>query len=221
MEENVMVFVDDSVGYIQRDIDDIKRSFVRLGFHLWENSYYKYYEYVDVRHPEDFGGIYKDVNDFAMDYFGLSRSTCSRLMDINRRFCKHTMYLLDKYQDYNYSQLSEMLPMSDDMIRCVRPSMSIIEIRRLKQRASGVGSRVSECAVKSSQVVDVLPMATVTAELSAAPAMEVVAPIVCDVAQGEPAPADDLGDLRDRVFAELSKLDRDGLLKLLSLISDL
>lgn len=130
MEENVMVFVDDSVGYIQRDIDDIKRSFVR-------------------------------------------------------------------------------------------PSMSVIEIRRLKYRASGVGSRVSECAVKSSQVVDVLPMATVTAELPAASAVEVLAPIVCDVAQGEPAPADDLGDLRERVFAELSKLDRDGLLKLLSLISDL
>lgn len=221
VKDDVMVFVSGSIEYIQRDLDDLKRTFVRLGFHLWENSYYRYYEYIEVRHPDDYGGVYKDVNDFAMDYFGLSRSTCSRLMAINRRFCDCSMYLLDKYQDYGYSQLSEMLSMDDDIIRCVRPSMSVLEIRRLKQKASGGGVRVSACDVVPSQVVDVTSAVTVMAESPSVSGVDVVDSVVCDVAQGEPEPVDDVGDLRDRIFAELSKLDRDGLVKLLSLISEL
>lgn len=217
MQDNVMEFVSGSIEYIQRDVDDIKKSFIRLGFHLWENSYFRYYEYTDVRHPEDFGSVYGDVYDFALDYFGLSRSTCSRLINICTKFCNNKMFLLPEYSDYNYSQLSEMLSMDEGQLRSVRPSMSILDIRRMKKGLPGTGARSAACALKSPQVVDVI---TVTTERSAAPDADKSETTLCDVAQGAPA-TDDIEDLRERVLTELFKLDKTRLQKLLSMITNI
>ena len=57
--------------------------------------------------------------------------------------CTHTMYLDEKYQDYSYSQLCEMLGMSDEQRRQVRPDMTVKEIRELKKNVSRNVSRVA------------------------------------------------------------------------------
>lgn len=137
-KELLMSYVESSVGYIKKDIEDIKHDFVRLGFHLYENRFQHYYEYVPVlRQDYPFEG-YVNVYDFCYDYFGLSKSTCSRLIDICLKFCDGRMFLNDKYKDYGYSQLVKMLPMSDDELRKVRPDMSVREIESIRKMKLGI-----------------------------------------------------------------------------------
>ena len=98
-----------SLKYILCDMADLKQSFIRLGFHLYEFSHFAYYR--------SFG--YRSMAEFCEANLGLSRSSYCRLINVYREFsmvqdCTHTMYLDEKYQDYSYSQLCEMLGMSDE-----------------------------------------------------------------------------------------------------------
>ena len=127
-----------SLKYILCDMADLKQSFIRLGFHLYEFSHFAYYR--------SFG--YRSMAEFCEANLGLSRSSYCRLINVYREFsmvqdCTHTMYLDEKYQDYSYSQLCEMLGMSDEQRRQVRPDMTVKEIRELKKNVSRNVSRVA------------------------------------------------------------------------------
>ena len=120
-----------SLRYILSDLSDLKRSFIRLGFHLYEFRMYAFY-YV-------FG--YLSMEDFCEANLGLSKSAVSRLINVYLEFSKvqdytRTMFLDEKYQDYSYSQLCEMLNMTDEQRRQVRPDMTVKEIRDLKKNVS-------------------------------------------------------------------------------------
>lgn len=109
---------------------------------MYDCEYYKYISRLDGT------DCYDDFYELVFDFFGLSRSTASRLMDINRKFCDGTMYLLDRYMDYSYSQLSEMLAIKrDDDLRMVRPDMSVRQIRDFKQRIKDRGNLPVLCDV--------------------------------------------------------------------------
>lgn len=117
-------------GYIKSDLNDISKSFIRLGFHL--------YEFICDNH--NFMSLgYDNVYAAIEANFGLSRSTVSRLVDVYKRFSvvsgyTHTMFLDDKYADYSYSQLVEMLPLSDDEMKSVNSKMTVKEIRDYKKQ---------------------------------------------------------------------------------------
>lgn len=128
-----------SHGYIAKDVRDIKTSYIRLGFHLRESQKNLYYE--------DFGFI--SLADYADANFGLDKSALSRCMKVFERFslrqggvCK--MFLDDRYKDYSYSQLCEMVSMDGKQLEKVKPSMTVKEIRELKK-------------VATSQLVDLVP----------------------------------------------------------------
>ncbi len=127
-----------SLRYILSDMADLKRSFIRLGFHLCEFRRYAFYT--------EFG--YTSMEDFCEANLGLSKSSVSRLIKVYLEFSKvqdftHTMFLDEKYADYSYSQLCEMLNMSDEQRRQVKPDMTVKEIRDLKK---GVSQNVSQVA---------------------------------------------------------------------------
>lgn len=118
--------------YIRLDMEDISVRFIRLGFHLREMHNLEYYKYIPLPGGE---GYYDNFYQLIFDNFGLNRSTVSRLMEINRRFCRGRMFLDDKWKNFSYSQLSEMLALKTDReLELVNCRMTVREIREVKQK---------------------------------------------------------------------------------------
>ena len=116
--------------YIANDIVDIRQNYVKLGFHLHEFKYFQYYE--------DFG--YEDFYEFVEANFGLDKSAVSRCISVWYRFADYDsgsssrkMWLSDKWKDYSYSQLCEMLPLDDGELKAVSPEMTVKQIREYKK----------------------------------------------------------------------------------------
>lgn len=126
-----------SVKYIYTDICDIQKSYIRLGFHLYEFKRNEYYN--------DFG--YLTFEDFCDNNIGLDKGSLSRCMNVYLRFSKRadaftpSMFIDDKYADYSYSQLCEMLPLRDDELKDIKPDMTVKQIREYKKSKKGTGFR--------------------------------------------------------------------------------
>ncbi len=138
-----------SFGYILNDIQDIKSSYIRLGFHLCECKRMGYYF--------DFG--YASFYDFVYYNFGLDKSALSRIINVYMKFCavdkssgysSKKMWIDEKYADYSYSQLCEMLPLDSNSLKDITPDMSIKEIRDYKKALKN----------KKIGIVDIVPVAT-------------------------------------------------------------
>lgn len=121
-----------SVKYVLSDITDIKKNYFRLGFHLWELQQNKYYE--------DFG--HTTMAAFCEANFDMDKSAVSRCINVFLHVCQRqsgsllgipTMFMQEKYQDYSYSQLCEMVSMSESLEKMVKPEMTVSEIRQIKK----------------------------------------------------------------------------------------
>lgn len=127
-----------SVKYILTDMNDIRKSYIRLGFHLSEFERYEYYK--------DFG--YATLQEFCDANIGLDKSAVSRCIGVFRKFnaslnsrytggAKTTgsaMELGSCWKEFSYSQLCEMLTMDDKTLELVKPEMTIKQIRELKKK---------------------------------------------------------------------------------------
>jgi len=122
-----------SVKYIFTDICDLQKSYIRLGFHLYEfrsNEYYK-----------DFG--YLTFEDFCENNIGLDKGSISRCINVYFRFAKKNdslvpgMFIDDRYACYSYSQLCEMLPLNDNDLKVIKPDMTVKQIREYKKSKKG------------------------------------------------------------------------------------
>lgn len=144
-----------SVKYMYTDLTDIRKYYIRLGFHLNEFDMNKGYL--------DFG--YPTLEEFCNVNLGLDKSAVSRCINVYREFnagddkefkgnivnygC--AMELSDRWKDYSYTQLCEMLPLSpDDRIR-VLPTMSCKEIREFKKKLKDGKKKSLDGAVGSTQ----------------------------------------------------------------------
>lgn len=149
-----------SLEYIRKDMNDISTSFIYLGFHLREMQDSKYYTCIPLSSGD---GYYSNFYNLIQDYFGLSRSTVSRLVAINRRFCNGTTFLSDTWKGYSYSQLSEILTVEDKQgVCCFRPDMTVREIRDEKRKIHNPSNQQESLCV---------PCTTPS--------------VLCDVAQGQ------------------------------------
>lgn len=118
----------DSFAYIAQDILDIKSNYIKLGFHLDEFKRFQYYE--------DFG--YSDFYEFCDVNLKLDKTAVSRAISVFYNFSDrqnniHKMWIAEKYKDYNYSQLCEMLPLNDEQRKKVTPDMTVQQIRDYKK----------------------------------------------------------------------------------------
>lgn len=127
-----------SLKYIYSDLTDIRKYYIRLGFHLEEFSRCYYYRY--------FGFI--TLEEFCDKNLGLDKSAVSRCINVYRAFnvsnssiykngiiSKGAAIELDpQWKDYSYTQLCEMLPLTPDQRKDISPDMSVKQIREYKKR---------------------------------------------------------------------------------------
>ena len=119
-----------SIGYIESDVMDIKKRYVTLGFHLYEMDQCRYYE--------DLG--YENLYECIEANFAMDKSAVSRCIGVWKAFAavdgdgSRKMWIDDRYKDFSYSQLTEMLPMSERDRYKIRSDMSVKKIREVKQQ---------------------------------------------------------------------------------------
>ena len=109
---------------LKRDLIGVQESFVRIGYTLRKIEEQKLYK----------NDGYETVTEFAKAEYGLSASTISRFMSINRKFSidGYSDRLRPAYAQMGSSKLSEMLSLPDADLEMVRPEMPKADIRELK-----------------------------------------------------------------------------------------
>lgn len=137
-DQGLSLHLDGDMGVtekIKRAMYDAARQFVYIGFLLWEVEEYNYYSEKG----------YQNVYEYAETELGFKRSSTKNFIAINGEFgCEDTkkiggiaherkMSLQPKYEKFNYSQLCEMLSMSDAKRERVQPDMTIKQIREIKK----------------------------------------------------------------------------------------
>ena len=127
MEEYTQLTLDDWLTMkesLKRDLIGVQESFVRIGYTLRKIEEQKLYK----------NDGYETITEFAKAEYGLSASTISRFMSINRKFSidGYSDRLRPEYAQMGSSKLSEMLSLPDADLEMVRPEMPKADIRELK-----------------------------------------------------------------------------------------
>ena len=120
---------------IKRAMYDAAKQFVYIGFLLWE---VKQYHYCGEKG-------YSSVYEYAERELGFKKSSTKNFIAVAETFGNRyfhspwtrsvlpTMTLQPEYKDFNYSQLCEMLSMSEKQREKVTPDMTVRQIRELKR----------------------------------------------------------------------------------------
>lgn len=126
-----------SLKYMYTDLTDIRKYYMRLGFHLNEFN-------VDKSYLE-FG--YSTLEEFCDVNLGLDKSAVSRCINVYREFnakndvirignyesCGSAMDLSERWNNYSYTQLCELLPLTEVQRRGITPNMTVKQIREYKK----------------------------------------------------------------------------------------
>ena len=107
------------------------KEFVYIGFLLWEVQRYEYF------YELNYGSVY----EYAEAELGFKRSSTKNFIAICKEFCAKnewdrinpTMHLDSKWNDFRYSQLTEMLSMSAKQREQAKPEMTVKQLRELKR----------------------------------------------------------------------------------------
>lgn len=128
MEEYTQLTLNDWMDMknkLRQQLLNIKRGFVGVGYTLRRMDDTKAYEQEG----------YKSLSEFAKKEFGLEASTVSKFMAINRAYSLdgYSEILLPEFEDFNRSQLEEMLLLPDGDREMITPETKRADIRALKQ----------------------------------------------------------------------------------------
>ena len=151
VKENHWAISEASKSYLDRiydDLDDIRKSFIRLGFHLAEIQKCEYYK----------SAGYPDFYEFCEYNYALSRSSVQRYILVWYKFADYDpvsssrkMWISEKYEAFNFSQLVEMASM--EHIENIKPEMTVKEIREFKKNLSKSKS-LTDCALSLRKICD-------------------------------------------------------------------
>lgn len=117
---------------IRNNIDCIFSNFLEISALLHEFKYKRLYEFVG----------YKDIYDYAYNEFDLSKTSVKNYIQIAEKCLVKRNgneelregRLLERYKDYNYSQLVELLNVDELDLEKYTPTMSIRKIRENKYK---------------------------------------------------------------------------------------
>ena len=121
---------------IKKAMFESAKQFVYIGFLLKEVRDYKYYE----------EGGYESVYAYAEFELGFKKSSTKNFIAIAENFGvqkytyqgirreSQTMSLQQEYKEFNYSQLVELLAMSDTQRAKAKPDMTIKQLREIKRQ---------------------------------------------------------------------------------------
>lgn len=126
--EYVQLTLDDWVQMKQKikmELQGIKQSFVRIGYHLRQIEDQRLYE----------RDGYRTISEFAEMEYGLKATTVSRFMAINRAYSVdgYSETLRPEFAELGRSQLEEMLSLPEEDRMMIRPETSRQDIRDLKR----------------------------------------------------------------------------------------
>ena len=103
---------------IKNCIKSIQNNFIRIGWLLR-----------DIRNSKDFKNIY----EYAKQEFNICKSTTISLISIVNEFSKYRDVIDEDFEEYEYTQLREMLSLSKEQLKLCNPGMSTREIKALKK----------------------------------------------------------------------------------------
>ena len=115
---------------IKNAMEETAKQFVYIGFLLWEVKEYQYY----------YENGYDSVYEYAAAELGFKRSSTKNFIAICEQFCRKseyklpTMFLDERWNDYSYSQLTELLSMSAPKRDQTTPGMTVKQLRELKKQ---------------------------------------------------------------------------------------
>ncbi len=134
---------EDSIDIIREELQKTRKSFIKIGWYLKHIHDNKFYEQ----------GDYANIYDFAMEKFRFSQPTTTRYIKLCEEFSvNHNSPELDqKYEDYNISQLFEMISMKQDQIEQVSPEMTVTEIREIKRPSKSAVQKFYDMFVKDTE----------------------------------------------------------------------
>ncbi len=126
-----------SLKYLYTDLTNIREYYIRLGFHLLEFKMCEYYK--------DFG--YLTLEEFCDVNLAMDKGAVSRCINVYRQFnASHdvkvtagvksigcAMDLSERWKDYSYTQLCEMLSLSEKERESIHPNMTVKQIREYKK----------------------------------------------------------------------------------------
>ncbi len=130
---------------IHKDLEDVKTNFFYLGAHLVDlynsGSYCVYAKEVtpeqmriDYNLPVGAGNLCSDYFfAYCESQFSLEKSQVSRLMGIFDEFGNRARGFKVQWKDYKYSQLCELLPLTEEQRKAVKPDWSIKKICEYKK----------------------------------------------------------------------------------------
>jgi hypothetical protein len=129
--------------YIRNGLDDVKQSFINIGYYLFKIQSERLYDT-----SQDFYGYIDGL-------FGLGKTTIKNMIGLCTRFYVpaaggYAPKLQDKFKDYSYSQLVELLPLDTADMKKLNPGMTIVQIRdykaKLKEAALNKAERLTIAA---------------------------------------------------------------------------
>lgn len=143
---------------IKQCVYNITSNFVEIGFRLWECEHYQYYLELG----------YDNVCDYAAAELGFKKSSTRNFIRVYDRFCNHEIVkraaikynhgysksegiycLLHEYKNFSYSQLAELLSLSDEQIKIIEPNPedTIKQLREKKKELAEAGEKYFEEAL--------------------------------------------------------------------------
>lgn len=110
---------------IKTELNHVAESFVIIGFNLKQIRDKELYKHDG----------YSNIYEFAKTEYSLERTTALRLMAINDKYSLNgsSPKLIEQYEGYGYSKLSEMLTLSEDDLQLITVQTTRAEIRDIKQ----------------------------------------------------------------------------------------
>lgn len=110
---------------IKQSMYQVAKEFLYIGFLLHEADCFQYYL------EKDYSSIYH----YAEVELGFKKSSVNNFIRVYETFSDDgKCFIKQKYENFKYSQLTEMLSMSPKQLESVKPDMTVRELRELKKK---------------------------------------------------------------------------------------
>ena len=149
--EYVQMTIDDWLEIkdrIRRELNNVKHSFVRVGFYLRKVRDEKLY----------LQDGYSSLSEFAKAEFNMGASFVSRMISINEKFSLdgYSEQMDPRYEDFKQGALTEMLALPDSDMEMITPATPREDIRELKRFNAQEPAAEPEAGDEHSKILEVV-----------------------------------------------------------------
>lgn len=135
------LFDNEHVDVLKNKVNNVGSSYLDLAFYLYRFRQIKAGKFSsDLRFTYE--REYMDIYTFAEKYLGFCKTTTKNMIAIVEKFAdKEGLRLQSSFEDYSYSQLSELCSVEEDKLDEFSSDMTIKEIREKKKELKGPSSK--------------------------------------------------------------------------------